>query len=373
MRATIARCAVGLGFTPEDLDSIEDAVAILPCPSPRRATRASTPSRRGRCSTPSSPSRTTSNAVRMRALPLRGRSAVKRAIKHSPVHLDDEQRAAVERMCSSQAWVMLEGHAGTGKTSTLKAVVDAYRDTPAFGRAAADEVIVLSTAAATAERTARPLNADRSGSIDSFVAAVRHGAWKRPREETIVVRDKRGRLVERTITRYETWTPTERTLIIIDEAAMVDTPRMAELLACAGDAKIILVGDPKQLTAIGPGGWYAEAADKHGVFELTRVYRQKGGRCRAAPQNPRRSGEASARHAQRARPSPRCRGPLACDSARRRDVPRAPRRGTRRRRRRPHRRGKQPRDRHPQPARPARAPPARGNLRPGHRSSCDGD
>ena len=292
MRATIVRCAVGLGFTPGDLADIEDAVAMSAVPvAEARDPRFDVFTTRTMLNAELGIARDIERRAHATA-PAPKPSAVKRAIKHSPVNLDDEQRTAVERMCSSQAWVMLEGHAGTGKTSTLKAVVDAYRDTPPFGRAAADDVIVLSTAAATAERTARPLDADRSGSIDSFVAAVRHGAWKKPVEHT-VTRYERGKRIDETVIRYETWTPTERTLIVVDEAAMVDTPRMAELLACAGDAKIILVGDPKQLTPIGAGGWYAEASDKHGVFELTRVYRQKAG----VAEPPRKIREGAAKQA----------------------------------------------------------------------------
>ena len=68
---------------------------------------------------------------------------------------------------------------------------------------------------------------------------------------------------------------TSRTWILLDEAAMVDTPRMAKLLTAAGPAVIRAIGDDRQLPAIGPAGWYAEQLAQHPGAELTHVYRQR--------------------------------------------------------------------------------------------------
>jgi AAA domain/TrwC relaxase len=246
LRATLARSAVGLGFTPDDLARLEaevagDLIAVHEARDPRFdlfTTRRMVEQELAVAAAIAGKANDT--------FPAPPRTAVRAAIAAARIQLDAEQRAAVEAMCSSTAWFMLEGHAGTGKTATLQAVVTAYRDRH-WGRPTANRVIVLSTAAAVAERTGRPLDADRASSIDSYVASIRAGA-----------RD-----------------PDRRTLILIDEAATVDTPRMAELLAVAGDARIICIGDPKQPAPIGPGGWYAEAAAQHGARELTRVYRQR--------------------------------------------------------------------------------------------------
>jgi ATP-dependent exoDNAse (exonuclease V) alpha subunit len=46
-------------------------------------------------------------------------------------------------------------------------------------------------------------------------------------------------------------------------------------LEAVGDARIVTLGDTGQLAAIGAGGWWADALDRHGSVELTVVRRQK--------------------------------------------------------------------------------------------------
>jgi hypothetical protein len=68
---------------------------------------------------------------------------------------------------------------------------------------------------------------------------------------------------------------THRTWVFIDEAAMVDTPRMRKLFETAGPAVIRAVGDDRQLTPIGPAGWYTDQLERHSGTELARVHRQR--------------------------------------------------------------------------------------------------
>ena len=98
-----------------------------------------------------------------------------------------------------------------------------------------------------ARRSGDAIGADRSYSVEGFAEAVRRGVLE----------------------------PTERTWVIVEEAAMVDTPRMATLLEAAGPAVIRTVGDDRQLSPIGPGGWYPEQLARHPGTELTHVYRQR--------------------------------------------------------------------------------------------------
>jgi conjugative relaxase-like TrwC/TraI family protein len=64
--------------------------------------------------------------------------------------LSAEQRAAIELACGTRPFVVIEGHAGTGKSTTLTGIARAHQAT---GR----EIIVTSTAAVAAERLAREL------------------------------------------------------------------------------------------------------------------------------------------------------------------------------------------------------------------------
>ena len=68
----------------------------------------------------------------------------------------------------------------------------------------------------------------------------------------------------------------ERTVVVVDEAAMLDTKLMAMVTAYAHDsgAKLILVGDDRQLSSIDRGGMFGALKDRHGAAELTEVKRQ---------------------------------------------------------------------------------------------------
>ena len=65
--------------------------------------------------------------------------------------LSDEQRAALEHLCALIGWASLVGHAGTDKTTTVRAVVRAYEHNHR-------PVFLVSTAADTAHRTAGELD-----------------------------------------------------------------------------------------------------------------------------------------------------------------------------------------------------------------------
>jgi ATP-dependent exoDNAse (exonuclease V) alpha subunit len=66
------------------------------------------------------------------------------------------------------------------------------------------------------------------------------------------------------------------TVVVVDEAAMVGTRMLAALAseANAAGAKLIAVGDPKQLPEIQAGGLFRGLADRLGVHELTGNRRQ---------------------------------------------------------------------------------------------------
>jgi conjugative relaxase-like TrwC/TraI family protein len=155
--------------------------------------------------------------------------------------LSAEQRAALEHLCAPTGWASLEGHAGTGKTTAVRAVVRAYQHHH-------QPVYLVSTAADTAHRTAIELGLQRGYTIEAFTHAIHTG----------------------------TIHPTPRTVLIVEEAAMVDTPRMYRLLQAAGPAIIRTLGDPEQAQPVGPGGWHQQA-DRviGGHAELTHVIRQR--------------------------------------------------------------------------------------------------
>jgi ATP-dependent exoDNAse (exonuclease V) alpha subunit len=67
-----------------------------------------------------------------------------------------------------------------------------------------------------------------------------------------------------------------RTVLMVDEAAMIDTKLIAQVTSFAhqANAKLILVGDDRQLSSIDRGGMFAVLKDLHGAAELSEVRRQ---------------------------------------------------------------------------------------------------
>ena len=63
--------------------------------------------------------------------------------------------------------------------------------------------------------------------------------------------------------------------MIVDEAGMVSTARLAELadLADVRGWRVVLVGDPLQFSAVGRGGMFGLLVDTYGAIELDRVHR----------------------------------------------------------------------------------------------------
>ncbi|MER9338149.1 ATP-dependent RecD-like DNA helicase [Mesorhizobium sp. M0293] len=131
--------------------------------------------------------------------------------------LTDEQVAAV-RMVLSNTFSMLVGGAGVGKTTALRAINAASRS---FGF----KVYQLAVAGRAAQRMAQATG-QPAQTIASWLAAARDG-------------------------RIEVGA---HTLVIVDEASMLDLPTLYRILFCLPEnAPLLLVGDIAQLPPIGFG------------------------------------------------------------------------------------------------------------------------
>jgi conjugative relaxase-like TrwC/TraI family protein len=155
-------------------------------------------------------------------------------------HLSAEQQTALKHLARPVGWASLEGRAGTGKTTLLRTLVRAYRGN-------GQPVVLVTTAAETAQRTGRELGLDRGWTVEGFTRAVARGELRL----------------------QASW------VVLVEEAAMMDTHRMAALLDAAGPAAIRTLGDPEQAQPVSAGGWQ-QLVDREigGHAELTRVVRQ---------------------------------------------------------------------------------------------------
>jgi ATP-dependent exoDNAse (exonuclease V) alpha subunit len=139
--------------------------------------------------------------------------------------LSREQQRALRALTGPERLAVLIGPAGTGKGVVIDA---AARAEQTFGR----DVLGVAVAGSTAERlgATSPALAERTLTLDALVSRANRG-------ELEVNSD---------------------TTVILDEAGMVDHARMdalTELIERSG-AKLIAVGDGKQLPSIGAGGMF---------------------------------------------------------------------------------------------------------------------
>ncbi len=155
--------------------------------------------------------------------------------------LSDEQRQAAARMTTRSRLAIVIGRAGTGKSHTLQAVRRAFEQ-------AGKRVIGLA-----------PTNA--------VVADLRRDGYRRAatlhRELGALARDPK---------RWD-----RNTVVMVDEAAMVDNTMLATLLAAAErcGARLILAGDDRQFASVARGGMFSELVAEHDAAELTEVRRQR--------------------------------------------------------------------------------------------------
>jgi Ti-type conjugative transfer relaxase TraA len=155
--------------------------------------------------------------------------------------LREDQSPAFDHATGPGGLALIEGRAGTGKSYTLAAIHDAHAR-------AGRRVIGL----APTNTVAQDLAASGFGA-----AATVHAA---------LFRMKNGR---------DQWDA--RTVLVVDEAAMLDARVTGELLAAArqAGAKVILAGDDRQLASIERGGLFTEMRQRHGAAEISEVTRQR--------------------------------------------------------------------------------------------------
>ncbi len=162
------------------------------------------------------------------------------AVKHG---LSAEQRAlAIGLIRSGDGVEIVRSAAGTGKTYALGAAVEAWRQSgiPVLGCA-------LSARAACELR-------DQTGVQATTIARLR------------IAFEQGVRLAPGSV-------------LLVDEAGMVGTRDLAALAdaASSAGAKLVLIGDDRQLPEIEAGGAFRALADVLGAYELREVRRQHGG------------------------------------------------------------------------------------------------
>lgn len=182
-------------------------------------------------------------ALAQRAAHLVSLASINRAIASSKRPLTDEQAAGVRHLAASGDLAILQGYAGTGKSTMLDAARAAWQ---------AEGYVVVG--GALAGKAAEGLSATDAPAIPSRTLAAWQWAWDHGRDHL-----------------------TDKHVLVIDEAGMVGTNQLQAILATAraAGAKVVLVGDTRQLQAIDPGAPMRLLQSKHGAVKLTKIIRQK--------------------------------------------------------------------------------------------------
>jgi exodeoxyribonuclease V alpha subunit len=162
-------------------------------------------------------------------------------LSEQELNLGEEQRQAVEIINSGAAILFLVGYAGTGKSTTSRAILEllAKRYDP-----------------------------------KSFITCALSGIASQRIAETT---GYESATIQSLLVKYEDRDTMPYSVVLIDEASMINSMLFARLVAKIDrDAVIIVVGDDAQLPPIGAGNVLSDALKLEiaPIVKLTRIYRQ---------------------------------------------------------------------------------------------------
>ncbi|MBI2719468.1 MAG: Ti-type conjugative transfer relaxase TraA [Rhizobiales bacterium] len=155
--------------------------------------------------------------------------------------LSGEQVDALAHVTDGRDLSIVVGYAGTGKSAMLGIARDAWE-------AAGYEVQGVALSGIAAENLE-----SGSGIASRTIASMEHG-WRQGRDLL-----------------------TTRDVLVIDEAGMVGTRQLERVLSHAAEvgAKVVLVGDIRQLQAIEAGAAFRSIHERHGGAQIGEVRRQR--------------------------------------------------------------------------------------------------
>ena len=178
-----------------------------------------------------------------------------KAIAAKPT-IDQEQAEAVRSLTSQNCSIrLMQGVAGSGKSFALDAVRDAFER-------AGYRVVGGAVSGIAKENLAQGSNIE-SRTVASYL-------YQFKRESNLLLK-LQGKTNTPNTPKLD-----RKTVLILDEAGMLDSESMARILKAVVKAKatIVLVGDDKQLQPIGPGGPFSFLKEKIEGANLTKNRRQ---------------------------------------------------------------------------------------------------
>ncbi len=191
---------------------------------------------------------------------------VRRRLGKYPELSDEQRQAIVDISTKPGAFQCVDGVSGSGKTSMLKAANDLWRD--------AGYTVV---GCATTRTAARKLEA-ASGIESATVAGVLYHEDPTLRQQLVHHARQLGRAALGKPTYALKDAPLTRdTVLVVDNANMVGNSDLTRLLRRAekARAKVILIGDRRQIEAYKQAGAFSHLIEKFGAADLHEIHRQQ--------------------------------------------------------------------------------------------------
>ncbi|HIS44421.1 MAG TPA: ATP-dependent RecD-like DNA helicase [Candidatus Scatomorpha merdigallinarum] len=176
---------------------------------------------------------------------LLSRLEAQRGVKYAPL-----QREAVNLAANSRV-MALTGGPGTGKTTSLRAILEVY-----------DSMGIETLLTAPTGRAAKRMS-ELTGREAATIHRLLGAGFSEDGERVVFSRDAENKL--------------DCGAVVLDECSMVDIILMDALLRAMPDtARLILVGDADQLPSVGPGRVFADILKSGAVpaVRLTEIFRQ---------------------------------------------------------------------------------------------------
>lgn len=167
---------------------------------------------------------------------------------------NEQQFLAIKNSLLKQ-FLIITGGPGTGKTTIMKGVTELYRTVNKLSYEQLQEKIALLAPTGRAAKRMSESTLLRASTIHRFLK------WQKETNKFQVNEYNKSRVE----------------FVIIDEASMIDTYLMANLLkGISANCKILLVGDDHQLPSVGPGQVLHDLIESNSLqkVELTELYRQ---------------------------------------------------------------------------------------------------
>ena len=174
--------------------------------------------------------------------------------EHYGIKYNNEQRLAIKNSYLRK-FLIITGGPGTGKTTIMRGIVELYRIMNKLSYESLNEKVVLLAPTGRAAKRMSETSQVRASTIHRFLK------WQKETNRFQV----------------NEYNKSKAEFVILDEASMVDTYLMANLLkGISANCKIVIVGDFHQLPSVGPGQVLYDIIMSNALekVELTELYRQ---------------------------------------------------------------------------------------------------